>query len=287
MRFALVALTACGYQHGTLAGDGSGPDVAAVDSDGDGVADATDNCPTVSNAAQADEDGDALGDACDPCPHIAGDDADSDLDGIGDSCDPRVGIDRLVVFLGFNDAADAALFQMRSGTNQWSVSGGALHQVDPVLAMPQQIVWTGEAIHGTVVADTRAHIDSVPAGTGTRLVAVVAAWYDGTTVDAYACGLRGSDANVAATVAAWHFVNPPTVNGLATAATTGTISDGKQAAVHLVATKLGTDSSLDCRADTDPVTLAISGYIPDGLPGFRTFNVTGSFDYLFVVAVGM
>ena len=47
----------------------------ADDSDGDGIADATDNCPTVfnpvrpmDNGMQADADGDGEGDACDPCP---------------------------------------------------------------------------------------------------------------------------------------------------------------------------------------------------------------------------
>lgn len=39
-----------------------------VDSDGDGIADASDNCPTVANANQADGDGDLIGDVCDPCP---------------------------------------------------------------------------------------------------------------------------------------------------------------------------------------------------------------------------
>jgi probable HAF family extracellular repeat protein len=42
------------------------------DSDGDGVADANDNCPDVSNADQADADGDGVGDACDaPPPKIS------------------------------------------------------------------------------------------------------------------------------------------------------------------------------------------------------------------------
>lgn len=35
------------------------------DGDGDGVADATDNCPNVANADQSDSDGDGIGDACD------------------------------------------------------------------------------------------------------------------------------------------------------------------------------------------------------------------------------
>ena len=48
------------------------------DQDGDGIPDATDNCPTVFNAirpmdngVQPDSDGDGLGDACDPCPFDA------------------------------------------------------------------------------------------------------------------------------------------------------------------------------------------------------------------------
>jgi lysophospholipase L1-like esterase len=44
-----------------------GPSLA-IDSDGDGIPDACDNCPTVYNPDQSDADRDGLGDACDPCP---------------------------------------------------------------------------------------------------------------------------------------------------------------------------------------------------------------------------
>lgn len=48
------------------------------DTDGDGVANAVDNCPSVANAGQLDTDGDGAGNACDP---------DDDNDGIVDAID--------------------------------------------------------------------------------------------------------------------------------------------------------------------------------------------------------
>jgi hypothetical protein len=58
------------------------------DADGDGITDALDNCPSVSNPTQADVDTDGKGDACDNCPTIANpSQTDGDGDGIGDACD--------------------------------------------------------------------------------------------------------------------------------------------------------------------------------------------------------
>ncbi len=50
----------------------------AADTDGDGVPDSSDNCPTVANASQANADGDTQGDVCD---------ADDDNDGVPDTSD--------------------------------------------------------------------------------------------------------------------------------------------------------------------------------------------------------
>jgi hypothetical protein len=72
-----------------------------TDVDGDGVLDASDNCPLIANADQADNDHDGFGDACDAdddndggvdtldnCPFTANPDQwDSDGDGQGDVCD--------------------------------------------------------------------------------------------------------------------------------------------------------------------------------------------------------
>jgi hypothetical protein len=88
--------------------------VVALDSDGDGIPDTEDNCPTVSNPNQEDADGDNMGDACDVCPNDPHNDADrdgvcgdvdncpntpnpnqkdADGDGIGDACDPCTDVD--------------------------------------------------------------------------------------------------------------------------------------------------------------------------------------------------
>jgi len=59
-----------------------------VDSDGDGVCDADDNCPADANANQADRDNDGVGDVCDNCPDVANpNQEDSDGDGTGDACE--------------------------------------------------------------------------------------------------------------------------------------------------------------------------------------------------------
>ena len=58
------------------------------DTDGDGVLDAGDNCPSVANADQLDTDGDFKGDACDNCPLISNPLQENfDGDQWGDACD--------------------------------------------------------------------------------------------------------------------------------------------------------------------------------------------------------
>lgn len=75
--------------------------VVEPDNDGDGIADADDNCPDVANGDQADTNGAGRGDACDPdddndrvldaednCPAVQNPaQEDGDEDGVGDACD--------------------------------------------------------------------------------------------------------------------------------------------------------------------------------------------------------
>jgi hypothetical protein len=94
----------------TTGGTALATTVAGADSDGDGIPDVSDNCPTVSNASQADVDGDGVGDACDNCVNVpnprvtpdaatflaanpwatlTGGQRDDDHDGYGNKCDAK------------------------------------------------------------------------------------------------------------------------------------------------------------------------------------------------------
>ena len=64
-------------------------DDVGLDTDNDGIGDADDNCPVLTNANQLDVDLDGSGNVCDNCPEVANaDQVDADGDGAGNACDP-------------------------------------------------------------------------------------------------------------------------------------------------------------------------------------------------------
>jgi len=294
-----VAAAGCGFSPTAAPATGDDDDVmidapAPIgDRDGDGILDDVDNCPDTPNPGQANEDHDLHGDVCDPCPHLAPadptDEDDDDHDGIGNQCDPHVGIDHVVAFLPFNDPHELDMFQPRSGIlATWTISNGQLHATDQALATPQQIVYVKEQIDGDVWVDSSVRIDSLAEGANTRLAAVTGAYDDTGSVDMYACGMRAVDTGEQAVVAAWHFITPPTVGSMNTGNDIGTMAVGL--AKHeqlLTATRIdNTGSDLSCAAG-EKTTLAVGGWLPRGYPGLRVLGATATFDYLFVVAIGM
>src|SRR3954447_17436608 len=115
LAISLLLIAACGDDATT------GPDANPDDLDGDGIANASDNCPNRANVDQHDEDSDAVGDACDNCPTIANanqrDTTEAAAngqfpDGVGDACDLRPGLsgDKIAAAGLFADAAEASAF---------------------------------------------------------------------------------------------------------------------------------------------------------------------------------
>lgn len=162
---------------------GSSVDAAAIDGavdahlydanpddlDGDGVPNASDDCPEAFDPFQGDEDADKVGDACDDCPEVANADqadqmevaAGMTADGIGDACDPspNVGGDRRALFIGFNDLSELVGWKTPVGT--WSVSAGALHQGSGTAQ--NALAYYDKSISPTVVR-VGATIDGVTSG---------------------------------------------------------------------------------------------------------------------------
>ncbi len=88
------------------------------DTDGDGIPDPSDNCPTIPNPSQIDSDGDGIGDVCDICAGFD-DTIDTDGDATPDGCDICPGFDDTIdtdgdgtpdgcdICPGFNDSVDS------------------------------------------------------------------------------------------------------------------------------------------------------------------------------------
>lgn len=186
----LLLLAACD-------GEPAWPDADPNDVDGDGIANADDNCEHVRNVDQHDEDGDAIGDVCDNCPTIANPtQADTTEvangafeDGVGDACDFRPGLsgDRLAALYTWANVEQGNAF---TGTG-WRIEADELRAAGTAR-------WTarrGEQGDGIIVVARIVSLAQLDGGT-----LMIAIDGNGTTAGA-TCTLRATTAGATELVA--------------------------------------------------------------------------------------
>lgn len=290
----VTVIAGCSFSHGKAGpgsngGDDDGntadaPNAQPTDTDGDGVPDATDNCPTIANPDQHDHDGDGRGDACDVCPHLYDTGADADGDGVGDACDPRPTTpgDRIALFEGFYGpvAWNAVI-----GDDNWQFTDGTAHESDT--SAIYQLVAPGS--FGDVFVDVKMKVNGL-AQSGQRHSSAIVLGYQATD-DFYFCALATSGSTAGSIVDAGKvysgsttfddqaadFNTPMTGNWVAIQARTSQLTDGSGG------------THLDCEGHRDQTT-GVTSYdaqteLAAGGVGLRTNGADASFDYVFVVEV--
>ncbi len=140
------------------------PPPPAADTDGDGVPDTSDNCPTVANANQADVDGDGVGDVCDNCPNVANpNQLDSNGNGIGDACDtvtpppppPSNGCNQeeITIRLTLDDYGSETKWVLKNSFNQVVKRGGP-YQDFQAGTIEEEILCVPEGCYKLVLKDS-------------------------------------------------------------------------------------------------------------------------------------
>jgi hypothetical protein len=261
----------------TTASDAGAGGNAVTDTDGDGVADATDNCPTMANADQHDHDGDGRGDRCDVCPHLVDAGGDADGDGVGDACDPRPteAGDRIALFEGFYGPISwTPVFG-----DAWQVASGAVVQTDT--AMQHQIM-SGLSL-GNAFVEARVKVDQLTASAASRKsVGLVLGYQD--TSDYFFCGLASpqgyAEVEGGRVGDGQYYFNQDPFNAQ---------MPGDWTVIQARTTQAPGDyAHMDCTGHRDQVD-SQTGYDDDadasGDIGLRTNGADASFDYVFVVEV--
>ncbi len=149
-----------GYESGSAGDKLYSVNLSHTDPDADGLVEACDNCPGVSNPEQTDSDADGIGDPCDDClidplndedadgicgdvdncPSVSNtDQLDTDGDGGGDACDPDDDGD------GIDDLSDNCPLLVNSTQSDVDVDGiGDICDNCPDDSNPDQLDWNGD-----------------------------------------------------------------------------------------------------------------------------------------------
>jgi hypothetical protein len=275
-----------GGDDGSATPDGSMPDGSNIDpmkdTDGDGVPDVADNCPTVANPDQRNHDHDAFGDACDPCPHLVDTGADTDGDGVGDACDPNPTTpgDKIVLFEGFYDPI--SWNAVIGSASSWQVSGGVVRQPDT--SRGYQLVAPGH--FGDVFVDVKLKVNGVSSNQPRYAAAVVVGYV--ATDDFYFCAMThdplfGMELDAGKVYEGTGQIgDQPTSfdsaipgDWISVQGRTSQLSDG---GTHLDCTASNSQASSETAFDAH-------GELAAGGVGLQTNGVDASFDYVFVVQV--
>nr|HEX4314654.1 thrombospondin type 3 repeat-containing protein [Kofleriaceae bacterium] len=269
-------------------GSGSAGSGSEVDTDGDGIPDSRDNCPTIPNPDQHDHDGDGRGDVCDVCPHIADSGADSDGDGVGDACDPRPTMpgDRIAFFEGFYGAVS---WSPVIGANDWQYASGCATQ--PSTSDEFQLVNAAVPLDDAFV-QVRFQVHGINSDVTARRSTGIVVGYNSPT-DYYFCGLAAdtTDSELdAGYVSADVFGDPQFDDSVADFAD-DMAGDWTQVSARTTRTSDG-NTTLSCGAArggaggvSDQTSFEIDDTDDAGTIGIRTNDANVSFDYVFVVAV--
>ncbi len=244
-----------------------------LDTDGDGIPDVSDNCPTVPNPLQENEDGDRFGDVCDPCPPIADDDPmDSDGDGIADACDPHplVAGDHLTLFEGFHHGVPMSW----TVTGTWTASGDDVSVVagpdktatllPPVQATANMTVTAGMIIDSIALATDDTDVGVVLPYTSGAVEAGIDCYLGqpaGGALDLVILDLAGEQTVVNKTADTWAFNTP-----------------------YIVAMVRGSTTTCATTAGNLQVTgTPAAGQPSPGLVGFRVHSATARAQWLMIV----
>lgn len=285
------------------------------DGDTDGVGNVCDNCPVNANPKldtmglgmiQRDHDGDGRGDVCDLCPHIKADaDTDVDLDGIGTACDPNDAVKNPPAeFNGFYEAPKAT---------EWAtaVGGGAFADWELAQTTDKRLWWKQKtfdlARHQLVrttpadikeaYVDTTFRVHQLRPRAGADVFRTAALSYGFLRVSGsdfnFNCGVRQDVQAVATTAFSAAFDdNNIRAGEVQETAWTG---DFIERDIHVVGSSTeidrgggNKDTGMACSANAAPATAATlnnatSTLFPDGKVALRTYGLTASFDYIFIV----
>jgi len=251
--------------------------VTPLDTDGDGIVDTLDNCPTAANANQRDHDGDLHGDVCDKCPHLASaTDPDGDIDGVGDACDPRPSTagDSRALFEGFYDATSINGWNTNSGN--WSVANGVLTQSST--SSDTQIVVPGNITRAAITASAKV----IQVGNGSGFTAPHVSVAAGVASNqSYWCSVvdEGSNDSVYASV-----FRPAMMPSFPNVNWQGTFTANSLLLFNL--SLIGTSNN--CQVMQGGTQAQVNGTIGSavGQVQLAMRNASASYDYIFVVSIG-